>query len=145
MAVDRSFVERNRAETARLKQLVTGLSDADFGRPVGEHWTVSVALTHLAFWDGRVLNALDASEHAGKVVAPTIDVAVNDISLPLWYAIPPREAVRLAIEAAEELDHRLETYPPDLLEQIAAFNPRYVMRALHRDEHLSEVEAALKG
>jgi hypothetical protein len=77
------------------------------------------------------------------VVAPTIDVAVNDISLPLWYAIPPREAVRLAIEAAEELDRRLETYPPDLLEQIAAFNPRYIDRALHRNQHLSEVEAAI--
>jgi hypothetical protein len=144
MTVDRSFVEQNRAQTTRMKQLVDGLSDDDFKHPVGEHWTVSVALAHLAFWDGRVLNVLDASEREGKVVAPTIDIAVNDISLPLWKAIPPREAAKLAIETAEKLDQRLESLSPELLEQIAAFNMRYLNRALHRSEHLDEVEQALK-
>jgi hypothetical protein len=128
-----------------MKKLVEGLSDDDFKRAVGEHWNVGVALAHLAFWDGRVLNALDASEREGKVVAPTIDIAVNDISLPLWWAIPPREAAKLAIEAAEKLDQRLENLSPDLLEQIAAFNVRYLNRALHRGQHLDEVDQALKG
>ncbi|MEO8612924.1 MAG: maleylpyruvate isomerase N-terminal domain-containing protein [Chloroflexota bacterium] len=144
MAVDRSFVEQNRAVTARMKKLIAGLSDADFKRPVGEHWDVSVTLAHLAFWDERVLNALDASEREGKVVAPTIDIAVNDIMLPLLKVIPPPEAARLAIETAEKLDQRLENLSPELLEQIAAFNMRYLNRALHRALHLDEVEQALK-
>jgi hypothetical protein len=144
MASDRSFVERNRAQTERIRSLVARLSDEDLKRPVGEHWTVAVALAHLAFWDGRVLLALDASEREGKVSAPNVDIVVNDISLPLWLAIPPREAARLAIETAVKLDKRLESYPPDLLEQIAAFNMRFVMRALHRSEHLDEVDQALK-
>jgi hypothetical protein len=145
MTVDRSFVERNRAQTARIRNLVARLSDADLKRPVGEHWTVGVALAHLAFWDGRVLAVLDASEREGKVIAPNIDVMVNDISLPLWSAIPPREAARIALETAEKLDQRLESLSPDLLEQIAAFNKRFVERALHRGEHLDEVEQALKA
>ena len=145
MTVDRSFVERNRAETARIRSLVERLSDDDLKRPVGEHWTVAVALAHLAFWDRRVLAVLDASEREGMVSAPAIDIVVNDISLPLWMAIPPREAARLAIATAEELDQRLESLSPDLLEQIAAYNMRYVVRALHRGEHLDEVEQALNA
>lgn len=143
MTLDRSFVERNRAETTRMRNLVARLSDDDLKRPVGEHWTVGVALAHLAFWDGRALEVLDTSEREGKVTAPQVDIVVNDISLPLWSAIPPREAARIAIATAENLDQRLESFPPDLLEQIAAYNMRYVLRALHRSEHLDEVERAL--
>jgi hypothetical protein len=145
MTVDRAFVERNRAETARIRSLAERLSDDDLKRPVGEHWTVAVALAHIAFWDRRVLAVLDASEREGKVTSPAIDIIVNDISLPLWMAIPPREAARLAIATAEQLDQRLEALSPDLLEEIAAYNMRYVMRALHRGEHLDEVEQALNA
>jgi hypothetical protein len=143
MAVDRSFVEQNRAQTDRMRELAARLSDEEFKRPVGEHWTVGVALAHLAFWDGRVLAVLDLTEREGKVTAPSIDIIVNDISLPLWQAIPPREAARIAIEMAEKLDQRLESFPPELLEQVATFNLRYVKRGLHRGEHLDEVDAAL--
>ena len=76
---------------------------------------------------------------------PEIDIFVNDLSLPLWAAIPPRAAARIAIETAETLDARLENYPPVLLEDIYAYNQRWVIRALHRNEHLDEVEAALKS
>ena len=145
MTLDRSFVERNRAETERLRSLVARLSDDDLNRPVGEHWVVATALAHLAFWDRRVLSILDASEREGKVVAPTLDIAVNDISLPLWRAIQPREAARIALETAEEIDRRLENFPPDLLEQIGAVNERYLLRANHRKLHLDELEQVLKS
>lgn len=107
MAVDSSFVERNRAQTTRMRDLAARLSDAEFMRPVGQHWTVGIALAHLAFWDGRVLAVLDATERTGAVMPSQIDIVVNDISLPLWAAIPPREAARVAIDLAEKLDHRL--------------------------------------
>jgi hypothetical protein len=71
-------------------------------------------------------------------------VVVNDLSLPLWAAIPARQAGRLAIETAEILDGRLEPFPPGLLEEIYHFNKRYVIRALHRNEHLDEAYAALQ-
>ncbi|MBX3085768.1 MAG: maleylpyruvate isomerase N-terminal domain-containing protein [Anaerolineae bacterium] len=145
MSVDQSYVERNRAATQRIRDLVARLSDADMQKPVGEHWTVSVALAHLAFWDGRVLAVLDASEKAGNLAPPTIDVVVNDISLALWRAVPPGEAARIAIETADKLDQRLEALSPAWVEQLAAFNMRFLVRALHRNEHLDEVDAALKG
>jgi len=144
MSMDRSFSERNRASTRRIRDLAGRLSDEQMLHPVGEHWTVAIALAHLAFWDRRVLHVLDQSERDGKLFIPQIDIFVNDLSLPLWAAIPPREAARIAIETAETLDQRLENYPPELLEEIYTYNKRWVVRAMHRGEHLDEVDAALK-
>jgi len=144
MSMDRSFSEQNRASTRRIRDLDRRLSDEEMLHPVGEHWTVAIALAHLAFWDRRVLHVLDQSERDGKLFIPQIDIFVNDLSLPLWAAIPPREAARIAIETAETLDQRLENYPPELLEEIYTFNKRWVVRAMHRGEHLDEVDAALK-
>jgi hypothetical protein len=145
MTLDRSFVERNRASTERIRALAASLTDEQMQHPVGEHWTVAIALAHLAFWDRRVMYVLDITERDGKLFIPEIDIFVNDLSLPLWAAIPPREAARIAIETSEELDRRLEDYSPALIEEIHAYNERWVVRALHRGEHLNEVDAALKG
>jgi hypothetical protein len=145
MTYDRSFIELNRASSQRIRDLAARLSDEELQQPVGEHWTVAIVLAHLAFWDRRVLYVLDRTEQDGEVFIPEIDIFVNDLSLPLWAAIPPRAAARIAIETADELDRRLEGYPPDLLEQVYAASRRWVVRALHRNEHLDEAYAALKG
>ncbi|NTU65118.1 MAG: hypothetical protein HGB05_17385, partial [Chloroflexi bacterium] len=121
------------------------LSDVELQQPVGQHWTVAIVFVHLAFWDRRVLYVLDRTEQDGKLFIPEIDIVVNDVSLPLWAAIPPHAAAQIAIETAETLDKRLEEYSPALLEEIYNYNKRWVIRALHRGEHLDEAEAALKG
>ncbi len=145
MVLDQSFIERNRASTERIRALAARLSDEEMQHPVGEHWTVAIALAHLAFWDRRVLYVLDMTERDGKLFIPEIDIFVNDLSLPLWAAIPPRAAARIGIETAEALDKRLEDFSPALLEEIYAYNKRWVERALHRGEHLDEADAALKS
>ena len=142
--MDRSFVELNRASTERIRRMAH-LGEEALRTRVGEHWTVSILLAHLAFWDRRVLYVLDKTEQNGKLFPAEMDIFVNDFSLPLWAAIPPQAATRLAIETAEALDRRLETYPPRLLEEIYTYNPRWVIRSLHRNEHLDEAEAALKN
>src|SRR5215211_3615341 len=136
MSLDRSFIERNRASTERIRALAARLTDEEMQHPVGEHWTVAIALAHLAFWDRRVMYVLDMTERDRKLFIPEIDIFVNDLSLPLWAAIPPREAARIAIETADALDQRLEAYPTTLLDEIYAYNNRWIERALHRGEHL---------
>lgn len=145
MSVDRSFVELNRASTERIRALAARLSDEEMQTRVGEHWTVAIVFAHLAFLDLRALYVLDATERAGEVVNPDFNIFINDVALPLWAAIPPREAVRICLETAETLDRRLETYPPQLLEMIRAEYKRYLFRVYHRTEHLDEAEAALKS
>ena len=144
MTLDRSFIERNRASTHRIRALAARLTDEELQHPVGEHWTVAIALAHLAFWDRRVMYVLDMTERDGALFEPDIDIFVNDLSLPLWAAIPPREAARIAIESAEALDKRLEDFAPAILEEIHARSERWVVRALHRDGHLDEVDATLE-
>src|SRR5512134_3090906 len=112
MALDRSFADHNRASTDRIRALAASLTDEEMQHPVGEHWTVAITLAHLAFWDRRVLYLIDGLEREGKLSPLDIDIVVNDLSLPFWAAIPPREAARLAVEIAEALDKRLEGLPP---------------------------------
>lgn len=143
--MDRSFVELNRASRERMRALAERLTDEELQTRVGEHWTVAIVYAHLAWWDRRVMYVLDMTEKDNKLFVPEIDIFVNDLSLPLWAAIPPREAVRIGMENAEAVDKRLEAYPQALLEEIHTYNKRWVIRALHRDEHLSEADAALQG
>ncbi len=144
MTLDRSFVEQNRASTERIRALAARLSDEELQHRVGEHWTVAIALAHLAFWDRRVMYVLDRTERDGKMFTPEIDIIVNDVLLPFWAAIPPRVAANIAIETAETLDQRVEDFPPALLEEIYNYNNRWIVRALHRNDHLYEIDAVLK-
>jgi hypothetical protein len=81
MVLDRSFIERNRSSTNRIRALAARLSDEEMLHPVGEHWTVAIALAHLAFWDRRVMYVLDKTGQDGKLFIPEIDIFVNDLSL----------------------------------------------------------------
>jgi len=141
--MDRSFIELNRASRERMRATADRCSDEEMLTKVGEHWTVGIVYAHIAWWDRRVMYVLDMTEKNGKLFIPEIDIFVNDLSLPLWAAVPPREAVRIALENADALDKRLEEYPQALLEEIYKYNKRWVVRALHRGEHLDEAEAAL--
>jgi len=144
MPLDASYKEQNRLSRARIHALADRLSDEEMQTKVGEHWTVGIVFAHLAWWDRRVMYVLDMTEKNGKLFIPEIDIFVNDLSLPLWAAVPPREAARIAIETSETLDKRLEEYDAALLEEIFNYNKRWVIRALHRNEHLDEADAALK-
>ncbi len=143
MALDSSFIELNRASTERIRALVAALDGTQLQHPVGEHWTVAIALIHLAFWERRVLDGLAKTEQAGTLAFPAIDVVVNDLSLPFWAAVPPAEAARLAVESAAAVDKRLEDYRPALLEEVYKGNEYWVVRSRHRNAHLDEVDAAL--
>ena len=144
MPLDPTYKEQNHASKERIRNLAERLTDAEMQTKVGEHWTVGIVFAHLAWWDRRIMYVLDMTEKDGQLFIPEIDIFVNDLSLPLWAAVPPREAARIAIETSETLDKRLEEYSPALLEEIYNYNKRWVVRALHRNEHLDEADAALK-
>ena len=145
MTLDRSYIELNRTSRERMQALAGRLSDEQLLTKVGKHWTVGIVYAHIAWWDRRVMYVLDMTEKDGKLFIPEIDIFVNDLSLPLWAAVPPRKAVRIAMETADTLDKRLEEYSPALLEEIFDYNKRWVIRALHRNEHLGEADVALMG
>ena len=143
MPLDLTYPEQNRASTDRMRALAARLTDAQLLTAVGQHWTVAIVFAHIMFWDRRVQYVLDMTERDRQLFIPEIDIFVNDLSLPLWAAIPPRTATEIAIAEAEALDRRLAAYPRDLLEVIYDYNRRWVIRGLHRHQHLDEADAGL--
>lgn len=142
---DRSYVAENEAERARLRALIARLSESDLTRPVGHGWTVAVTLAHLAFWDRRNLATIEEWQRSGVRVVPVDPDPINDSMLGQWQRLPPRQAAEEALAAAEAVDARVASLPGDLVQQILAQRPRTLVRAVHRREHLDEIERALAG
>ena len=142
--MDAGYNERNRTQTRRLRGL-RRLADEDLLRPVGEHWTVGVALAHIQYWDGRAVGAIEAWRRHDLPLTlwPDGEGVINDVRLPVWREVPPREALEQAIRTAEALDRIVEDLTPEEAEAVAAQRYRVIDRSKHRSEHLDEIEAAL--
>ena len=150
MAADRTFIALNDAARSRLRALVARLTDADLARPMPAGWTVASVLAHVAFWDQRILVLLDRWEQSPSTVPREINEAdvdwVNDATKALLLAMPPRRAAELTIATAEAVDARVAALPDDLLARnAAAGSPLLMTRAVHRGEHLDEIEHVLGG
>jgi hypothetical protein len=140
----RPYVAENEAERARLKAVVVRLTDAGLARPMSEEWTVGVGLMHLAFRDGLSL----AWERTGEVQIPPMRDMVegmNQAMLPWWRTIAPAQVRHAVVPAAEAVDRKAETLPTPIIEAILAVRPRSLTRAVHRRQHLDQIERALAG
>jgi len=147
MAVDRSYIAENEAQLQRLRDLVDGLSDHQLAHPMDGGWTVGSVLAHVAFWDYRIVTMLDRWGADGRGTPPTYDEEavdwINDANKPIFLAIPPRVAARIALDAGEAADRAVADMSNDLLaknEELGSLiNP---FRAEHRQEHVDEIERA---
>ena len=107
-------------------------------------WTVSDTLVHLAFWDLRQLAVLKQWIVKGVQPMPIDSRTVNEAVGFLTKSIPPRAAVKMALEAAEAIDRELEKADPALaIEILKQGHERMLNRSLHRREHLDKIEKAL--
>ena len=147
--MEQSYAANNARELARLRALVSKLSDQELGSMVNEYWTVAGVLGHVAFWDGCALflarklqrdHALSPSDGEPENVD-----WINDSTRPLIHAIPPRQAAEVALRIAEETDELIASLSPELVAKIDDNSPLNLVRAHHRGEHLDEIEAALAG
>jgi Mycothiol maleylpyruvate isomerase N-terminal domain len=150
MSIDRGYIAQNDAERARLRALVNRLSDAELAHPMPAGWTVASVLSHLAFWDQRILILLESWERAGLDSPPPGinegDVEwVNDAAKPMFLALAPRRAAELALAIAEAVDRKVASLPDAwVAKNAAAGTPLSLVRAAHREEHLQEIEEHLR-
>lgn len=138
--MDTTYNERNRQQTERL-------TDDELARPLdGGTWTIAAALAHLAYWDGRSVGALEGAHRHGLPLNSWITgegQPTNAARTPLWLTLLPREAALQAIAAAEAADRVIAALPMDFAENVAAERYRMLERAIHRAEHLDEIEQVL--
>lgn len=139
--MDNPFVVENARELQRLRTLVERLSNDELRSPLGTDWTVSVALAHLAFWDGWALALLRKWKAKGIEPAPIdIDVANNSL-VPTWLALDPRTAANLAVKAAEAIDGELADSSPEFIARVEKLGePSRLFRSIHRKMHLDQIE-----
>lgn len=144
--MDRPFVSENAQERERLRSLVQRLTEEALNLPLGNGWTIAVALAHLAFWDQRCLFLLRKWNKSGIEPSP-IDIDVtNDSLLSLWQAIPARNAAMLALSSAEAIDRELEEISSDFIAAIeSAGEGSRLYRSNHRKLHLDQIEKMLSN
>lgn len=148
MGADRSYVDTNRRELDRLRALVDRASDEDLRRPMDDGWTVAGVLGHMAFWDLRIVTALErwGPDGAGPFPSYYDDAVdwINDAAKPLISALEPRVAARVAVEAAAAADASVAAMSDELLAKNEATGLFInTDRADHRAEHLDEIEKLL--
>ena len=69
---------------------------------------------------------------------------INDAGKPFLLALSPRTAAEMAVAIAEAVDRRVAALPEDLVtKNAAAGSPLNLSRAVHRKEHLDEIERTL--
>jgi len=114
-------------------------------RPLTDAWTVAAGLCHLAFWDRLWLGKFDEWNRAGAVALPDRPDAdrINDAMLAWWLAVSHDQARSEVVAAAEAIDSRVETVSDAVVDQILAVRPRTIVRAVHRREHLDQIEHVL--
>jgi hypothetical protein len=101
-------------------------------------------LVHLAFWDAYYLALLKGWERSGYTSSATDVNAINEAVRFLGWAMPARAAVQLVQSAAGAIDQYLEGIPPELTAAIEASGRiRLLKRAMHRGEHLDQIEKVL--
>ena len=136
-----NIFEANRASLRHVRELCEGRSADELAGLLPNGWTVAVTLAHLAFWDQKVIYALERTLAEMQVCAFVFDDSLNDILAPLLAAIPPRAALDLALQTGERLDDMLESCPSELLQAFYDANPRWVNRSLHREGHLADIQS----
>ena len=149
MTEDRSHETETDAERTRLRALVARLSDAELARPMPDGWTVAAVLAHAAYWDARALYWIDQWGPDGEPTTyePEDTDAANESAKPLCLALRPRDAADLALRLADEADGKVRGLSDAMLAKIRAKGdpPFNLSRAIHRKEHLDEIERALRA
>lgn len=139
-----SYVADNNRSRARLRRVIEEATERDLTADLGGGWSVATALAHLAFWDHRAA-VLFRRWRANGVSPSPVDVdSVNEALQPLLVTIPPRQAARTALAAAEAADQEVATFPESWVGPVAALTSSIrLRRATHREEHLDQIERAL--
>jgi hypothetical protein len=112
-------------------------------------WTVAAVLAHVGFWDAKAIYYLDkwAVGAPPTPYEPEDTDSINDSAKPLCLALRPRDAAELALRLAEEADGKIKALSDAMVAKIEATGgpPFNLSRALHRREHLDQIEPLFKG
>lgn len=140
------YSEPNARELEHLITLTKQLTTEQLQRPLSAGWTVSGVLAHLAFWDLRGLTLINKWQRDGITPSPIDIDIVNEAMRELCVAIAPFAAIQLVIDSARAIDDAIDQLDDVILHDVAARGTTvHLNRAAHRQQHLGQIEQALRG
>lgn len=144
-------VEQNMEATRRLEALVERLTPEQLVEPLGGGWTVSMALGHLAFWDGKQRGVLEHFVDTGTLLGTEApdphnpDDQINEALEPLLALLDPDAIGELVVEVAQAHDELTATLSDAQLATILGGEHAYVARRWrHREEHIAQIESSIR-
>ena len=139
------YTEKNRVEREAIAALCDRLTDADMDRPVGTAgWTIGGILCHLAFYDQRAHLLLEKWKREGITPSPNDVDLVNEAMRPLFNAARPEEVRKLVPAMAHAVDAAIDGLTSEMLARVEKEGAAVrLSRALHREHHRAQIEAAL--
>jgi hypothetical protein len=144
MPISASLDVGNRAQTARLRALVSGLDASALAVRLPNGWTVAIALAHLAFWDRQRLCLMRRWASGTDCHGGYDGELFNEVLLPFLEAIPADRAAAMAVQTAEEIDQFLSAVSDEVVAAaLARPDAPNLNRGAHREYHLDQVEQAL--
>ena len=143
--MERAYLERNDRSLRRLGRVIDELGDDPRTEATDGRWTSAVLLAHMAFWDRFVQERWEHARRAQRLTPISLDLSladlVNDASVPGWSLIPPHDAARMALAAADEVNGTIAALSDDAAGAIIATGWDSLLdRSIHRDEHLAALE-----
>lgn len=136
----------NNASRERLNKVLASLRNEDFVREVSRGWTIAATLTHLAFWDNYYLAFLTRWEQTGYETIHGDVEAINSALRPIILSVDGSKAKELVLNGAEAIDRKVAEINSDLRSRIFSDgHERVLRRAMHRNEHLDEIEKVLSN
>jgi hypothetical protein len=144
MTPKNQYSEANAASLKELTSFTAALTDSQLTTSMPANWTVSAVFVHLAFWDFRNITLIKKWLVEG-VSASINDVdVVNEATRPFFIAVEPRQAVRLSLAYAHELDELIDSLEPAFIQSIEDKGKSvWLDRSRHRNMHMSDIKNAL--
>ena len=141
------LVEATTLGLSRVQAFVTALTAESLCRVFGNGWTVAATLAHLAFWDRWVEARWNHFARTGSFHDLPDDVTdwINEAAMREWLALSTPETVRLCLDAATRVTHRIERLSPQhIAAAVATGRLAMVDRTLHWYPHLDEIERVVR-
>lgn len=139
------YTLENATSRLELMAFVDRLTDEQLRHPLEAGWTVAGVLAHLAFWDQRALILLQKWGLEGIAPSPVDVDVINEATRLLCESLTPRVAAQLAVSTAEAVDRAIAQLTPGFITQVEMDGKTVRLnRALHRRDHLGQIEPALR-
>ena len=139
-----SIIDENADSRGRLAAFIQRLTDEELNHPMDAGWTVGGILAHIAFWDQRAVVLLRKWKQDGIAPSPIDTDIVNEATRKLCLSIPPDIAVQLVLTSVLEIDREIEQLDAEALSEVETTGKTVRLnRALHRGEHVAQIERVL--